>query len=161
MTDSSNALQLFQEALLRGEIRLQRGTLDPNLYLHVDHPDGETRFTYVTLEDKTVTALVNSTLCDPVERSPCFSIGYAVPEGYRGQGRAKEIINAGIVEMKHSLGRYGQFYVEAVVGAENKPSQRVAEKTISDTPVAITEKLSGLPAFRYIRKIEQAKVSSV
>lgn len=47
------------------------------------------------------------------------------------------------------------FYVEAIVGADNKPSQRVAEQVISNTPVAVTDKLSGLPAFQYIRKIEQ------
>ena len=46
------------------------------------------------------------------------------------------------------------FYVEAIVGADNKPSQRVAEHVISDTPVPVTDQVSGLPAFRYVRKVE-------
>jgi hypothetical protein len=47
------------------------------------------------------------------------------------------------------------FYVEAIVGADNKSSQRVAEQVISDMPVAMTDQISGLPAFQYVRKIEQ------
>ena len=46
------------------------------------------------------------------------------------------------------------FYVEAIVGADNKASQRVAERTLSNKPVAVTDHISGLPAFRYLQKIE-------
>jgi hypothetical protein len=161
MTDPSNALQSFQQAVLRGEMQLQRGALDPDLYLYVDNPNGETRFTYVRLEGSTVTALVSFALCDPIEGTPCFGIGYAVPEAYRNQGRAKEAISAGISEMQHGFGRHGRsvFYVEAIVGADNKSSQRVAEQVISDTPVAVTDQLSGLPAFQYVRRIEQSTTS--
>ena len=60
MTDPLNALQSFQQALLRGEIQPQRGVLDKNIYVYVDQPEGETRFTYVRLEGKTVTAFVSS-----------------------------------------------------------------------------------------------------
>ena len=49
---------------------------------------------------------------------------------------------------------YPEFYVEAIVGADNKPSQRVAEQVISATLVAVTDKVSGLPAYQYLRKIE-------
>ena len=58
MTDPSNALQSFQQALLHGRIQLQRGILDQNLYIHTDKPNGESRLTYVRLEDRKVTALV-------------------------------------------------------------------------------------------------------
>jgi hypothetical protein len=63
--------------------------------------------------------------------------------------------------MQHGLGRIGQsvFYVEAIVGADNKPSQPVAEQVISDTPVAVTDQVSGLPAFQYVRKIEHPTAS--
>ena len=161
MTDPSNALQSFQQALLRGEMQLQRGVLDPDIYLHVDDPNGQTRFTYVKLEGRTVTVLVIFALCDPIEGTPCLNIGYAVPEAYRNQGRAKEAIRTAISEMQHGLGRQGHsvFYVEAIVGADNKSSQRVAEQAISDTPVAVTDQISGLPAFQYVRRIEQPKAS--
>jgi hypothetical protein len=60
--------------------------------------------------------------------------------------------------MQYGLGLQGipAFYVEAIVGADNSASRRVAEQLISTTPEAMTDGLSGLPAFRYIRLIEKA-----
>lgn len=155
MTDPFEALKSFQQALRRGVIQLQRGAVDLNLYLHVDSPNGQLRFTYVRLEGKTVTAFVNFAKCDPIEGRPCFNIGYAVPEAYRNQGRAKDAIGAAILEMQHGFARNGvpTFYVEAIVGVDNKPSQHVAEQAISATPTAVTDQVSGLPAFQYVRKI--------
>jgi hypothetical protein len=158
MTNPSEALKSFQAELTRGGMQLQRGAIDKDLYLHVDNPNGVMRLTYVKLENRTVTALVMFALGDHrVEGKPCFNIGYAVPEAYRNQGRAKEAVRTAIAEMLHGFGKHGDatFYVEAVVGTDNKPSQRVAEQAISATPVAITDHVSGLPAFHYIRKIEQ------
>jgi predicted acetyltransferase len=90
-----------------------------------------------------------------------FNIGYAVPEAYRNQGRAKEVVRAEIAEMRHDALQYGHsvFYVEAIVGADNKRSQRVAEQVISDTPVAVKDQVSGLPAFQYVRKVEPPTAS--
>jgi RimJ/RimL family protein N-acetyltransferase len=152
MTDPSTALQLFQEAFLLDEIQVQSGELDKDLYVHADAPGGQARFTYVRLEGKTVTALVIFALCEPVDGTRCCAIGYAVPEAYRNQGRAKEVVGAAISEMQH-IHRH-PFYIEAIVGAENKPSQRVAEQTLSNKPLAVTDKVSGLPAFQYVRKVE-------
>jgi hypothetical protein len=161
MTDPSNALQSFQEELLRGTIQLRRGALDRDLYLHVDNPNGETGFTYVTLKGRTVTALVIFALAPPIQGTLCFGIGYAVPEAYRNQGRAKDAISAAILELQNGFKRHGStvFYVEAIVGADNKSSQRVAEQVISDAPVFVTDKISGLPALQYVRRIEQPAAS--
>jgi RimJ/RimL family protein N-acetyltransferase len=106
-----------------------------------------------------VTAFVVFALVQPIEGKHCFALGYAVPEAYRNQGRAKEVVTVAIAELQHGLGRAGisPFYVEAIVGADNMASRRVAEQVISDAPVAITDSISGLPAFRYIRKVEQTK----
>ena len=49
--------------------------------------------------------------------------------------------------------------MEAIVGADNKASQRVAEQFISETPVAMTDQISGLPAFQYVRRIEHSTAS--
>lgn len=154
MTDPSDAMQSFQHELLRGTIRPQRGVLDPDLYVYRDNPNGEKRLTYVRLEGKTVTAFVEVIPCEPIEGTPCFAIAYAVPEAYRNQGRAKEAVKAAISELQHGLARLGAFYVEAIVGADNKSSQHVAERVISNTAIATTEHISGLPAFRYVRKVE-------
>jgi RimJ/RimL family protein N-acetyltransferase len=162
MTDPSNAMRSFQEEHSRGRIQLQRGAVYPDLYMHFDEKDGKGRFSYVTLENRTVTAFVNFVLVDPIERKPCFSIGYAVPEAYRNQGRAKEAVGMALAEMQHGLarGHISTFYVEAIIGADNKASQRVAEQAISPTSVAITDQVSGLPALQYVRKIERPASSS-
>jgi RimJ/RimL family protein N-acetyltransferase len=156
MTDPSIAMQSFQQELLRHKPKLRRGELDKDLYVYVDAPHGEPRFTYVRLEGKMVTAFVELASVEPIEGTTCVALGYAVPEAYRRQGRAKEAVKAAIAEMQHGLGRNGisVFYVEAIVGADNKPSQRIAEQVISDAPVAIADEISGLPAFRYVRRVE-------
>ncbi len=161
MTDPAIALQSFQQALLNGEIKLQPGLLDKNIYVYVDRPNGSRRLTYVRLEGTTVTAFVEFVPCEPIEGTPCFSIGYAVPEAYRNKGRAKEVISAALSEMKRGLSRIGMpvFHVEAIVAADNKPSQRVAEQVISDTPVAVTDEVSGLPALRYVRRVQHPPAS--
>jgi RimJ/RimL family protein N-acetyltransferase len=155
MIDPSNAPQSFQEELLRvGVGQLQRGVLDRDLYVHFDEPGEGLRVTYVRLDGSTVTAFVEFASCKPIERTPCFAVGYAVPEKYRNQGRAKEALNAALSEMQRGFGRIGAFYVEAIVGADNKASKRVAEQIICGTPEAITDEISGFPAFRYVRRIE-------
>jgi hypothetical protein len=38
MTDPTDSLASFQEALLASEIRLQRGKLDPDIFVYMDNP---------------------------------------------------------------------------------------------------------------------------
>jgi hypothetical protein len=156
MTDPSDALRSFQQALVDGEIQLQRGKIDSELFVHSDRPQGEMRLTYVRLQRQTVTALAIAVLTEPIEGIPCFQLGVAVPEPYRGQGRAKSIVEAAIIEMKSGLARNNirAFYVEAIVGTHNEASQHVAAATISTTPVAVTDEFSGLPALQYLCKID-------
>lgn len=156
MTDPTQALQSFQGALKSGLItNLQRGALDPKIYVHLDEPNGLPRFTYVRLEGKIVTALVMLVRVEPLDGLPCFQIGYAVPEKYRKQGRARSCIVAAISELAAGLGRNGipAFYVEAVVGADNEPSMRVAEKVLSSSPKPITDQFSGEAALHYVKRV--------
>lgn len=156
MTDSFDALTSFQQALLDGKVSLRAGELDPDLFLHVDHPTpGVPRLTYVRLDRQSVTALANMVRTEPMDGLPCFQVGVAVPEAYRGKGHAKSVVAAAMAELRHGLSRnkISSFYVEAVVSTDNEPSKRVAKATISSTPVAITDEVSGLPALHYVRKI--------
>ncbi len=155
MTDPFEALTSFQQALLDGEINLQAGEVDPDLFLHVDHPTGVTRFTYVRLDRQSVTAMAIMAGTKLMHGLPCFQAGVAVPVAYRGKGYAKSILAAAIAELKHGLSRnkISSFYVEAIVSIDNEPSKRVAEATISATPVAVTDEQSGLPALQFVRKI--------
>lgn len=157
MTDPIDALNSFQEALLDGKIVLQRGDLYPDIYLTRDEPIlGKFRFTYLRLENTKITALVNFAPCAPIQRIPSVQIGYAVPEEYRKQGRAKEAVRMAIAEMKNGFQRAGvkTFFIEAIIGADNISSQIVAAKTISETRESIVDEISGVPAFRYLLKID-------
>jgi hypothetical protein len=158
MTDPFEGLVSFQQALLNGEIRLQRGKIHPDVFLHVDYPRGDVpRFTYVRLDGQEVTAFANMAPAGLVHDLPCFQVGVAVPEVYRGRGYAKGIVAAAIAELRNGLLRNNirSFYVEAVVSVDNEPSKRVARSTISSTSTDITDEVSGLPALRYLRKIEK------
>jgi hypothetical protein len=158
MTDPTAALIDFQRVFETEGIPLQPGVIDPILFVHLDRPTGTPRFTYVRLHRRTVTALVMFAQVPPLKGLPCFQLGVAVPEKFRAQGRAKEIVTAAIAELQYGLGRNGipAFYIEAVVGTDNEPSKRVAAATISVDPVPITDEFSGLPALHYLRKIDSS-----
>jgi hypothetical protein len=145
---------VISKGLLDGEINLQAGELDPYLFLHVDHPTGVTRLTYVRIDRQSVTAMAIMVGTEPRHGLPCFPAGVAVPVAHRDKGYAKSVL-AAIAELKHGLSRnkISSFYVEAIVSIDNEPSKRVAEATISATPVAVTDEQSGLPALQYVRKI--------
>ena len=157
MTDPFDGLISFQRALLDGEIKLQAGALDPDLFVHADQPaPGVQRLTYVRLDRQSVvTALAMIVGTESIDGLRCFQVGVAVPEAYRGKGYAKSVVAAAIAELKYGLlrNKISSFYVEAIVSIDNEPSKRVAEATISATPVDVTDEVSGLPALHYVRKI--------
>ena len=156
MTDPTDSLVSFQQALLAGEIRLQPGELDSNIFVYMDRPKPDvTRITYVRLEGRTVKAFVNVVPAGFIEGLPVFQLGVAVPAKYRNKGYAKSTLAAAIAEMENGFSRANipSFYVEGVVGIDNEPSKRASAATISPTPTSITDEVSGLPALHYIRKI--------
>lgn len=159
MTDPSTALPSFQRALSRGSIKLERGRTYPELYIHVDTPDGRTpRLTFAIIEKGTVKALVQFVHAEPYKGMPCYAIGYAVPEAYRKQGIATGTVTKAISELWHGMKSKGTatFYVEALIDVENKASLRVAERTISETPIDAVDKHSGRPALQYFRLIDES-----
>jgi len=154
MTDPSSALQSFQIAMVSGQLSLQRGALDHDVFLHFDQPNNRPRFTYVRVEGSTVTAMAMFVADVPMDGKPFFDLGYAVPAAYRGQGRAKEIVAAGLAELAKGMGRTRapSLFVQAVVGKDNAASQHVAVATISAEPTEIIDSVSGLPALRYFHE---------
>ena len=158
LTDPTPAMVSFQQAIRDGEIALQRAALDRDVFVYMDKvPSGETRFAYARMNGRIVLAFANFITAGFEEELPVFQIGVAVPESERGKGRAKHIVAAGIAELKHGLNRAhpgAAFYVEAVIGLDNVASQHVAAAVISsDNPKPITDRVSGLPALHYIRKV--------
>lgn len=156
LPDIAGALKSFQQAFSAGAIHLQPGALDPELFVHMDQPNGELRLTYVRLDRRKVTAMVQFIPCDHVEGEPCFNVGWAVPEELRGQGRAGEAFIAAVKEMRHGFAPRGMtaFWIEGVVGADNEASQRVAERVISAPVTTDTDSTAGVPIVQYLRRID-------
>lgn len=157
MIDPSNALLSFQDEFSQGNLKIEPCSIFPTLYVHYEATvEKSFRLTYVRLENKIVIAFVNIVPCASIERTPCFQMGYAVPEAYRNRGLAKETVEMVISEMAHGYQNVGitKFYIEAIIDANNYPSRRVAERTISVNPTEMVDEKSGLPALQYLRKIE-------
>ncbi len=83
---------------------------------------------------------------------------YAVPEVYRNQGRAKEILRAALRQMAQGIGQTGvrAIRVELIVDAEHAAAQRVAETIASSEPVPVRDQASGRPALLYSTTLTQS-----
>lgn len=156
MTDPSAALASFQRDLSGGLLPLQRGMLDPNLSVLFDRPGGRPRYIYLSIEQRLIAGLVILAMVDVVAGEPCFQLGVAVPRDYRGQGRAKKIVKAALAELRHGFAKnnLSAIHVEAVVSVDNIPSQRVVAACLLADPLAITDRVSGLPALHYTTRYE-------
>lgn len=154
MTDPHDALVSYQQAFDKAEIAPQKCKLHPELSLLLDDANGTPRLTYALVEDGTAKGIAIYLLAEPLEGIQCFGIGYAVAENYRNQGIAKKILQMSIDEMQDGFkDKLSKFYVEAIVGASNIPSQRVASQILSSTPKEVTDQHSDQPAFQYVRLI--------
>ncbi|MGZ2744453.1 GNAT family N-acetyltransferase [Burkholderia stagnalis] len=156
LPDVAGALKSFQQALDANAITVQPGDLDRNMLLHIDRPNGETRLSYAQMAGRSVVALVQFIPCEPVEGQPCFNVGWAVAEAYRGQGKARGAVVAAIKEMQNGFGRAGMkaFWVEAIVGEGNVASQRLAEKVLSGPVEKGEDSYSGDAVVQYLRRID-------
>lgn len=142
-----------------GRIKIDQCRGEKDLFSHVDFPTGnknDPRYTYVCLDEKkSVKAFVVMAVAEPLNGLPCFGIGYAVPEKHRGNGYAKEAVAVALrafrAKMKNN--RIKEFYVEAIIGRDNDPSNAVAMAAISPHRTEVTDKISQTPCFRYELKI--------
>jgi hypothetical protein len=157
LIDPTPAMVSFEQAVRNGGIRVQQAALDAAVVFYADKvPSGAVRFSYARMSGASVVAFANFVSARHIGRVPVFQVGVAVPEAERGRGRAKHIMGAGIAELKHGLTRAhpeAEFFVEAVVGLDNLPSQHVAAAVLSTNPKSITDNVSGLPALHYMRKV--------
>lgn len=155
MTDPMNALRELQKALDNNWVQLTPCDIYKEISVIADQPNDVPRFTYALVKNGKVQAVSLFALAEPVEGFPCFNVGYAVLENLRGKGVGTEILRKGIEEIYLGFARNGhkEFYIEAVVGVENNPSNSVAKKLISDSPSRGRDHFSGEEAFQYLRKL--------
>lgn len=156
MIDPSIPLRSFQDALTAGLLTLERGRVDPSIFVHIDKAGGKTRFTYVQLEGKTVAAFATFVQNGYFDGRPNLATGYAVPEAYRNQGRARSILQAGIAELRNGFKGFPPFFVEAVINSKNFASLRVAAAVLGGEPEELVDSHSGEAALRYARLFEPA-----
>lgn len=155
MTDPMDALSGLQTALLAGVVRLSPCELSDDIHVLLDHPNGRPRFTFARMAGSQVQAIALFVLTEPVEGLPCFQVGYAVIESMRGKGLGSNSLQQGIEELRQGLSRtpMKEFFLEAVVSADNEPSKKIAERLISSRPESCIDIHSGVPAYQYLRRI--------
>lgn len=147
--DALAALNLFQRDL--AQLSLRRSQTDLNLLYLLDQPAGLTRLTFVRLQDRTVTAMAMFVATGASDGVLSFHVAFAVPEAYRNQGRAKDILRAALRQIEHGFPavEVKAIRVEAIVGAENLAAQKVAAAAITPDPTPGTDEATGQPALRY------------
>jgi GNAT superfamily N-acetyltransferase len=154
MTDPFVAYQSFRQAVAAREIEPEPGRVHSDLVAYMDRPNGSLRMTYGLLEKEKIQALVIFATAEPIEGVPCFGVGYAVDESQRNRGLATRALEHAIDEFRSGVRPHmPKFYLEAVIGADNHASQRVASRMLCETPKACIDSVSGLPALAYTRLI--------
>ncbi|MEQ6335120.1 hypothetical protein [Sphingobium sp. MK2] len=150
-----DAFKTFEPALKAGELQVQRGTVHPDLLIHMDMPAGQMRITYAQMRGNSVSAIAIIIPAEHEKGLPVFQIGYAVPQHLRKQGIGKAIATAAIDEFTVGMARNGvvHFYLEAIVGVKNTGSQKVAAAVIGGETKEIFDENSGEAAFQYIVEI--------
>ena len=157
MPDLTKARKSLQLALDRKTVVLHDCEIHPDIKVIADVPaPNEPRITYVNERDGKVLAIAVFGNAEPLDGLPCFQLGYAVAEFMRQQGLATDIVQKGLVEFKNGMKRKGfsNFYIEAIVGTSNVPSNKLARRLISDTPTEDADNVSGEPIMQYIILIE-------
>jgi hypothetical protein len=151
-----DALKSFEPALRAGEISVQPGEVDQDVFVHLDHPNGEPRVTYVRFKNSSLTSLAIIIPAEPYKGERCFQIGYAVPQHLRKRGLAKEIARAAIAEFRAGMAHNGidVFHVEAIVGTKNLASQKVAESIFGKPTKECVDQHSSEPILQYMLKID-------
>lgn len=154
IADPMDALVSLQREVRRG-MPTNPCDLYPGLRVVLDQPNGIIRYTYARIEHGRVKAIALFVHHEPIDGVPCFNLGYAVPDAYRGRGWAPEIVEQGVQELRQGLGRHGvkSFYVEAVIGKDNLASQRVATKVISIDSIESNDSESGEPVLAFKRLV--------
>ena len=150
-----DAFKTFEPALRRGEIAVQEGDVHPDILVHFDRPNGESRFTYVKVSGGSVTAMAIIIPAESLKGTPVFQIGYAVAQHLRKRGVGKAITRAAVDEFTAGMARNGvkSFFLEAIVGVNNIGSQKVAAAIIGGPTKEVSDENSGEAALQYMKEI--------
>lgn len=164
LTDPMDALESLEPAIRHGAVTMQPCEVHDDLQVLLDRPDGASlRITYAMISGAgIVKGIAIFTPVEPIDGVVTFGLGYAVAQQFRGEGLAAEIVTKAIEELRNGMARNGlrEFYLEAIVGTNNAPSNAVARRVISDSPKDGTDAISGEPILAYVKLVRsQAEVA--
>lgn len=131
MEMAEEGLQHIALAVKSGSVALEKGRLSPNLYAHLDTPNGTPRITYVMLSpgDETKVIARCVLLLDRTEgnrsvwQMECAVLG---PERSKGVGR--RLVEQSLVEFEAGMkGKLKSgYFIEAIVDDGNIASNKIA-----------------------------------
>lgn len=139
------SLQRLTSAINNREISLQQGKLSPDIYAHLDRPDGGLRLTYVmfspTEQNKPI-AKVALIMRHIYENAPLFDIDWAVAPSYQRKNWGLTIAHKALAEFKHGMKGKQQngFWLEAIVEHDNEASKRIASRLIGGLQILKNDK---------------------
>lgn len=128
--DPHDGLVELQKAIDAKVVKMDSCVLHSDIVIHFDRPNGENRFSYAKIVNGEIRSFAFFVIVEPLNNLPCFNVGYAVPEKYRNQGLGTDILKRSIDELAYGFGRNNvkEFYLEAIVGKNNTPSQKLLSK---------------------------------
>ncbi len=155
MADPMIPLLSFQQKLDSGASVDSSLIIEDYLTMYDEPGEGRRRYSYAKIIGKEIQTLAIFGLENSVDGIVCYNVGYAVKENHRGRGLAVEAINKGIEDLKKKFSLQGikNFYLEAVVGVNNKHSIQVAEKIFLKPGVLILESESNTPSLLFRKLI--------
>ena len=136
MSDPMRGLLSLQEEISNNRIALLK-CKSSELHMFFDKPEGIPRFTYVKINEGEILSFCNFVLVEPIDKTPCFQIGYAVPEKFQNKGFGKEIAKLALIEFLTNMFRAfdsKSLYIESVISIDNLPSQKITDYILSTEP---------------------------
>lgn len=139
------SLSHLTKAIKNGEIDLQQGKIFEDIYLHVDKPEGQFRFTYVmfsSTEKNKPIAKLSCIMRSVHENAPLWDVDWAVAPEYQGKNWGLTIAYKASEEFKNGMkGKYPNgFWLEAIVDDDNAASKIIASRIIGGLEVLETDK---------------------
>jgi len=150
------ALNSLQQAIDNRLVIFLQCKVHRDLQMFLDEPaPGKPRFTYANISNGRVMAIAMFAPGDRISGVPCFQLGYAVLGSMRNSGLGAATVRKNIEEISNGFKAtpLQRFYVEAIVGVSNIPSNKIAAKILSLAPTECTDVFSGQPALQYLRLI--------
>lgn len=153
---AEKAFQEFSNAFDKKTIDLHQCSNSKDMYVHADQPNGVFRFTYAILseEKKAVMAIAIIHFSKRFEDDESkWSIGWYVHPDYRNKKLGQTITQLALEEFEKNMRIQlpSNFYIEAVVDAQNIASRKIAEKLIGNE-----EAVNNKESYSYLKKFKKS-----